>query len=446
MYEQGLVGLLCQLEQLAGLPAPLFQRLYLKPCLKLVAYLQELPDLEGDLSSYEAGYSLTALRCRLEKVVAGLRLASREIPSRSLQDHSLCSQDSMRYQIFIALFMYNLPQILMGYEIRYKKKGMQDAQIWNPVLHSSLTPQTVYWVESKINTDTNIALLLLPRFFEAVAIEWVLNQHTDQLYQSVVDPLRVDHLSPVIGQIYPGRQLNSDTHKTGKTFKTISTSNQEQHTNTGVNFLQWLQKSIEDGSLPINKKGAMILKQEGHYALISPKIFQYYSQHIKQDYIDVQKSFLKLKKHRINQHQKPISAFHRVETNNHIHQCILVPDQCINTTDRQEETDDKRDDNLIREFLSWALKQKETTSKNQAYKLCFTLKDSTAFVYPQLFDEYVKTHSLPMSGQSLSHKMIQKGLHDKSTGGSDFAKLNTGSKTVRYLKIYNQNIHKLLNT
>lgn len=426
-----LVTALKEIELLAALPKPYFRYLYLKPLLRLIAYLQRFPDLDD---SSELGYFVPVIEYKLDAMIRGMKQHEAYTSVASEEQHT-STKDVARYRLFFSLFMYGVGPLLTGrrvWLIDDKKK------LWNPYLHPPLTSSTRYQVDSVDIWNNHSTAAFIHRFFETTALRWLYAAMPSNIdiHQVIAYPERSSTLGSILCTVYDISQLPVPVPVPVSNISEASPVTLSQQSDIrdeeGMQFIAWLTEAINDGAIKVDQRGSMVYRYEGNLALVSPTIFMHYSKHVAKDWKRIQKSVLKLKQHRLNYQVNPPDLCHPLDRFGKQFNCMLIPEVASRETRRIKDFAD------IEKFFEWVeskFKGNRQVKDDKGRLLSFRYKDGTAYVYPDIFVNFKQGDK--KQGENFFNLIQQLAIHEKNDQ-ADLFSLNTGDSRIQYLLIKNQ--------
>ena len=431
--ELFLTPILSDLSNLVALPRNYFGYFYLRPCLRLIQYLQHLPPADENNVDHPELW-IPEIQLRLQKIIIGMKVYEGLLTHKNIENNG-SQRDLERYQLFFCLFMYGLGPVLTGRKIIIHASHTKTA-VWNPLLRAMPKHHRYqFQVSSSCHQQSTPAFIHI--FFDPKSLHWLFSQDMD-MYSIITHPQHnASPLENILCQTYHQNNKRIDGGVTNNGDNIIDLQRiPTSMPSSKEDFFRWLVSVIKKQEIKCDTKGALLFRYKHYYALPTPKIFEFYSQKVKKDWQNIQKQFLSLNKHVVNKDNQPPLAIHSIETHGKTLPCLLIPQNIIHSPDREKGLVDRfEQDDSVTDFILWI---SQNVNDKGRFKLddrllVFPYKSGLAFVYPLVFQQYAKKRK-GLQATDLFQHFCELNLH--TANENQQALWSLGSQTrIQFLYI-----------
>ncbi|KTD64171.1 putative helicase/relaxase [Legionella shakespearei DSM 23087] len=276
--------LLQKMKELSGLEASRYESLCALLIENLVHYCQNLPETTNSYYSQPGGLVDHALN----RTEAALSLFQEFLVQE--QPNALSEEQKLwQYALFSAAILQGIGKLCIDYRINLFDVNGQQLKQWNPLLESLVNTGTYYdyefQKESDIEFRRRLNLLLARELMPASGFSWIasnpdvlaiwlalLNEDTRSAGTLGAILIRADAIA--IQRYISEFMVKSGMSRSGRfgragTFAGgVPESIAEKEQAMGVEFIQWLSKSLAEGRIMINKAplfmvpGGLLMSQE----------------------------------------------------------------------------------------------------------------------------------------------------------------------------------------
>lgn len=336
-------ALLQQMKDYSGLEASRYDSLCLVLIENLVSYCQQLPETANGYYAHPGGLVDHALN-RTEAALSLFQEFMPVAPGEQLSEE----QKLWQYVLYSAALLQGIGKLVVDYKINLFDANGHLLKAWNPLLES-LTDTGNYYdyelqKESEIEFRRRLNLLLAKMLMPHSGFAWIAsNPQVLAIWLALLneDPRAAGTLGAIliradaiaIQRYLTEYMLRGGVHRSGRYGKAGTFSGGtpeellEKEQAMGAEFIQWLQKSLAEGLILINK--APLFMVPGGL-LMSQEMFQLFIREHPEykNWQAVQKGFLALGLHGVGTDGGVISRFEQAH-NQQMHQGILFTDYAV---------------------------------------------------------------------------------------------------------------------
>ncbi|MGQ3889661.1 conjugal transfer nickase/helicase domain-containing protein [Legionella sp. CNM-1927-20] len=321
--------LLEQIRTTCALEKSRFDSLCLSIIHNLVNHAQNLPETSNSYYSQPGGL----LDYALNRTEAALNLFKKFVLLEENADYSE-EQRLWQYALFSAALLQGIGKLQIDYLVELYDNNGQFLKLWNPLLENLVSIGSHYnysfQKEGDIDLRRRLNILLARTLMPTSGFSWIVsNTQVLAVWLALLneDPYSAGTLGAILiraDAIALQRYLNqlnfkpsSNKHnrygRAGTFTGFVPESISELEQQIGIQFIQWLTKSLESRVIMINK--APLFMVPGGL-LMSPEIFKWFVREHPEykNWQAAQNGFLSLKLHQVGPDGNPIARFEQTNT------------------------------------------------------------------------------------------------------------------------------------
>ena len=431
----GLSMIIERLSTLVAVPEDHFTALYLTPINNILYRSQNLPMFGADSTSPLSSF-------KFQCILNGMKIReSRILPKDIDAERINAEKDIWRYVVFISLLMFGIGPTLTSRNIEYFDRFPNNTVNWNPYGKPMPLGSKYLFSAEKRQPEHSSSLTFLPLVFQPNSLSWLMKNSLayNTTLNSIAHPQNEDMISDIIKEAY---QLEDPTNNgNDQQVNPLAETNSPTQKELGGKFYSWLNGSVNNGHLTVDEPDSYVFRKGKQVGLLTPNIFQYYASLQNLDWNAVQKGFLKLGLHEINQSDN--TPIHKIKfpSKKRESNCILIP---ISFKPRQKP--EKLSPSLkipikspltaeqnSKLFLDWAHRLISKNAAKDSSPLFIKMKEKVGLVYPDLFEAYASENNL--NSDDILNSVINLSIHLKNNS-DDFFSVPIGRANKKKLLLF----------
>ncbi|WP_423202363.1 conjugal transfer nickase/helicase domain-containing protein [Legionella beliardensis] len=329
LAEEKRAVLLQELRIACSLEKARFDSLCLSIIHNLINHVQTLPETSNSYYSQAGGL----LDYALNRTETALNLFKKFVLLEENSDYSE-EQRLWQYALFSAALLQGIGKLQIDYLVELYDNNGQFLKLWNPLLESLVSVGSHYSYSFQKETDIDLRrrlnILLARSLMPTSGFTWIVSDaqvlavwlallnedpHTAGTLGAILIRADAIAIQRYLNQLNL-KFANTKTNRYGRasTFTgTVPESVNDIEQQMGIQFIQWLTKSLESRIIMINK--APLFTVPGGL-LMSPEIFKWFVREHPEykNWQAVQNGFLSLKLHQVGSDGNVISRFEQSNT------------------------------------------------------------------------------------------------------------------------------------